>query len=291
MPTFNIDGQLRHPEAANISVMDHGLLYGDGVFEGLRFYNRAIFCGEEHLQRLAASATAIGLELPMSMIAMTQAMQETIEASDQSDGYIRLIVTRGAGPLGIDSSLCANPSTIIIVDQLAFVSDAILHNGVKIVIAATRRFSPDQLDPRIKSLNYLNQIMARREATAAGAHEAILLNQWGRVAEGSGDNLFIVKNGELLTPPVSEGALDGITRKVIMHLAAEEQIEVRECPMTPLDLTTADECFLTGTGAELIPVAQVGSQHLPLERPIFRRLLVAFRNFVKQQSETPDQPL
>jgi len=285
MPTFNIDGQLVNPEGASISVMDHGLLYGDGVFEGLRFYNKNLFFCPEHLERLLDSATAIGLELPMSGAAMTRAMQATIEASDQENGYIRLIVTRGAGPLGIDSTKCQNPRTIIIVDQLALVPDSLMHNGIKVIIAATRRFSADQLDPRIKSLNYLNQIMARREATAAGAHEAILLNQSGRVAEGSADNLFIVKAGVLMTPPISEGALDGITRKIILQLASQADIARRECPLTPLDLVTADECFLTGTGAELIPVAKIGDHALATKRPMFEQLQSAFRSFVQLQTE------
>lgn len=287
MPTFNIDGQLVNPEAANISVMDHGLLYGDGVFEGLRFYNRNVFCCSEHLGRLADSGRAIGLGLPMSNQEMVQAINDTIEASSQQDGYVRLIVTRGAGPLGIDSTQCANPRTIIIVDQLSLVPDAIRQKGIKVIVAATRRFSPDQLDPRIKSLNYLNQIMARREATAAGASEAILLNQWGRVAEGSADNIFIAKAGVLKTPPVSEGALDGITRKVVIQLAELHNIAVTLCPLTPIDLVTADECFLTGTGAEMIPVAAVGDQQLDTQRPIFVQLQQAFRLHVRQYSETP----
>ena len=287
MPTFSIDGELVNPEAANISVMDHGLLYGDGVFEGLRFYSRRVFCCADHLDRLTDSAQAIGLQLPMSHQEMVQAIAATIEASDQQDGYIRLIVTRGAGPLGIDSTLCMNPRTIIIVDQLSLVPDAVLQTGIKIIIAATRRFSPDQLDPRIKSLNYLNQIMARREATAAGANEAILLNQWGRIAEGSADNLFIAKAGVLKTPPISEGALDGITRKVVLQLAAQHNIAIEQCPLTPMDLSTSDECFLTGTGAEMIPVSVVGDQPLSAQRPIFDQLQKAFRAHVRQFAETP----
>jgi len=287
MPTFSIDGQLVNSEAANISVMDHGLLYGDGVFEGLRFYNKRVFCCAEHLDRLADSACAIGLKLPMPCQQMVQAIEATVEASDQRDGYIRLIVTRGAGPLGIDSTLCANPRTIIIVDQLSLVPDVILQKGIKVIVAATRRFSPDQLDPRIKSLNYLNQIMARREATAAGASEAILLNQWGRIAEGSADNIFIVKAGVLMTPPISEGALDGITRKVVLQLAEQHNIATEQCPLTPMDLVTADECFLTGTGAEMIPVSAVGDQHLRAQRPIFDQLQQAFQAHVRQFSDTP----
>jgi branched-chain amino acid aminotransferase len=268
--------------------MDHGLLYGDGVFEGLRFYNKRIFCCAEHLDRLADSAQAIGLELPMSFQEMVQSMKATIEASNQEDGYIRLIVTRGTGPLGIDSTQCANPRTIIIADQLSLVPEAVLQSGITVIIAATRRFSPDQLDPKIKSLNYLNQIMARREATAAGANEAILLNQWGRIAEGSADNIFIVKGGVLKTPPISEGALDGITRKVVLRLAAQHKITAEQCPMTPMDLVTSDECFLTGTGAEMIPVSVIGDKPLRSQRPIFDQLQQAFREHVREFSETSD---
>lgn len=280
MPTFNIDGNLVSQANACLPVMDHGLLYGDGVFEGLRFYEGNIFRCLDHLVRLQDSGLAIGLALPMSFDEMTAAMTSTIEASKQSNGYIRLIVTRGEGPLGIDSSQCKKPRTIIIVDQLAIVAKEIVQLGVKVIVAATRRLNPDQLDPRIKSLNYLNQIMARREATAAGADEAILLNQWGRVAEGSADNVFIVKQNVLKTPPLSEGALDGITRRVVLELAARLGVAAIECPLTTLDLVSADECFLTGTGAELIPVAAVGNQHLSTTRPVFAVLQAAFKNEV-----------
>jgi branched-chain amino acid aminotransferase len=270
--------------------MDHGLLYGDGVFEGLRFYSGNIFRCEDHLTRLQDSAAAIGLSLPMSLAEMNHAMLQTIETSAQSDGYIRLIVTRGEGPLGIDSTQCVEPRTIVIVDQLALVAKNIVQRGVKVIIAATRRLNPDQLDPRIKSLNYLNQIMARREATAAGADEAIMLNQWGRVAEGSADNIFVIKDGKLKTPPISEGALDGITRRVILEIAQRDAIPTLECPLTPLDLQTADECFLTGTGAELLPVAMVGSQQLPAQRSLFDRLQTAFLREVQASTKTqPDQ--
>ena len=294
MPTFNIDGRLVSAADATVSVMDHGLLYGDGVFEGLRFYSGNIFRCQDHLTRLQDSASAIGLQVPMSFADMNQAMMKTIEASGQADGYIRLIVTRGEGPLGIDPTQCVQPRTIVIVDQLALVPKEIVQNGVKVIIASTRRLSPDQLDPRIKSLNYLNQIMARREATAAGANEAIMLNQWGRVAEGSADNVFVVKDGLLKTPPTTEGALDGITRKVILEVAQRHQISVCECPLTLLDLQTADECFLTGTGAELLPVAMVGSHKLPGQRRIFERIQAAFLKETHQPAkdhlEAKDNP-
>ena len=280
MPTFNIDGKPAAAEAAQISVMDHGLLYGDGVFEGLRFYGGKIFLCEAHLRRLKQSAKAISLTLPMSDAAMTEAMNDTIQRSGQTEGYIRLIVTRGVGPLGIDASSCTHPKTIVIVDHLALVPDEIVQQGIKVVIAATRRLAPDQLDPRIKSLNYLNNILARNEANAAGANEAILLNDRGRVAEGSADNVFIVQDGKLVTPPVSEGALDGITRGVILELAEKCNIPAFEQPITTFDLINADECFLTGSGAELIPVAVVGNTELPTARPVFSELRAAFRQLV-----------
>lgn len=286
MPTFSIDGKLINPEDAMISVMDHGLLYGDGVFEGLRFYGGNIFRSESHLMRLQDSAAAIGLLLPMTVEDIQRAMLRAVSASKQTDGYIRLIVTRGEGPLGIDSSKCHQPRIIIIVDQLALVPAHVVQHGVKVIIAATRRLNSDQLDPRIKSLNYLNQIMARREATVAGADEAIMLNQWGRVAEGSADNVFVVKRQVLKTPPLSEGALDGITRQVVLELAEQLGLSVQECPLTTLDLVTADECFLTGTGAELLPVSMVGHHTLAQNRPIFDRIQSAFFDEVQKTQTT-----
>ena len=284
MPTFNIDGQSTPAAEANISVLDHGLLYGDGVFEGLRFYASRIFRCSEHLVRLKNSATAIGLVLPMSEQEMADAMNEAIDRSGQADGYIRLVVTRGTGPLGIDSSTCRNPKTIVIVDELALVPEETVKQGAKVIIASTRRLSPDQVDPRVKSLNYLNNIMARNEANAAGADEAILLNDRGRIAEGSGDNVFVVQQGELKTPPTTEGALEGITRGAIIELAQACNIPVSESPLTPFDLATADECFLTGTGAELIPVKYVGQTQLNDERPVFDKLQSEFRQMVSGQS-------
>ena len=280
MPTFNIDGQSVNQANATVSVMDHGLLYGDGVFEGLRFYTESIFKCREHLVRLEDSATAIGLKLPMSFDDMTQAMEETIAASKLSNGYIRLLVTRGEGPLGIDASTCSSPKTIIIVDQLSLVPKSISEAGIKVVIASTRRLSADQLDPRVKSLNYLNNILARNEANNAGAQEAIMLNQLGRVAEGSADNVFIVHNGIVKTPPTTEGALAGITRETIIEIAQTLDISFSEQPLTSFDLVTADECFLTGTGAELIAVRQIDNTTLPTPRPVFEKLQAAFHSFV-----------
>lgn len=280
MPTFNIDGNPTDQSHATVSVMDHGLLYGDGVFEGLRFYGGSIFRCDAHLDRLHNSAKAIGLNLPMSNDEILAAMEDTITRSGQKDGYIRLVVTRGVGPLGIDASTCRDPRTIVIVDELALVPAEIVQHGIKVIIASTRRISPDQLDPRIKSLNYLNNILARNEANAAGAEEAILLNDRGRVAEGSADNVFIVRGGKIFTPPTSEGALDGITRAVVLELAEKCNIKIEETPLTTFDLTTSDECFLTGTGAELIPVRQIGETELTAARPVFDEIRSAFRDLV-----------
>ncbi len=290
MPTFNIDAQIVNPEAACISVMDHGLLYGDGVFEGLRFYDHHIFAATEHLVRLNASAKAIGLTLPLTDRVMLQSMRDTIEASGLTDGYVRLVVTRGAGLLGIDPASCNNPKTIIIVDELSLVPKAIVQKGIKVIIASIKRFDRDQLDPRIKSLNYLNQILARQQATAAGAHEALLLNKDGRLAEGSADNIFVVKNGCIKTPAIKEGALDGITRKTILRLCHDHKISASEGQITVAELLDSDECFLTGTGAELIPVADVDGKPYANKRPVFERLQRSFSNFVREQRDDTSIP-
>ncbi len=288
MPTFNIDGDLVAEADATISVMDHGLLYGDGVFEGLRFYNGQIFRCAAHLERLSASADAIGLTIPMTDAALGRAMSETITASNQDNGYIRLIVTRGSGPLGINPATCKNPRVIIIVDQLALVPEEIVQQGAAVIIAKTRRLSANQLNPTIKSLNYLNNILARAEANKAGVEEAIMLNAEGRVAEGSADNVFIVHSGKLITPPISEGALAGITRAAILELAQKLGIECVETPLYPEDLYGADECFLTGTGAELIPVKRIDEVDLRPDRPTYARLQQAFKTLVATKPEAED---
>lgn len=221
MAVFSINGVICDAGKATISVMDHGFLYGDGVFEGLRFYRQKILKLSAHLYRLKDSATALGIELPVTLEEIKSALDDVIRASAEKDGYIRLIVTRGVGPLGIDPRQCKPGSLVIIADKLSMMSQAVLDQGAKLIIAGTRRYSPDQLDSRIKSLNYLNQIQGRIEANAAGADEAVLLNQAGFVAEGTADNLFIVRNGVLLTPPVKDGALDGITRGIILELAEQ----------------------------------------------------------------------
>jgi branched-chain amino acid aminotransferase len=271
-----IDGKTVNDSDAKISVMDHGLLYGDGVFEGLRFYQRRIFRLDQHLDRLARSAKAIGLTIPMSMRRITQDLQKAIEESKIADGYIRLVITRGVGALGINPLTCQDGKTIIIVDNLQIVSASALKEGAKLIVASTRRFAADQLDPRIKSLNYLNQIMAKREALSAGADEAIMLNQNGNVAEGSADNIFIIENGALRTPPTSDGALEGITRGVVIEIAKTLEIPCSEKSLSPYDLISADECFLTGTGAELIPVLSVNGSKLPKKRTLFDKIQSSF---------------
>lgn len=278
-----LNGKIVAAEQARISVFDHGLLYGDGVFEGIRFYNGKAFRLRAHLERLLLSARAIALEIPYSIEALANAVLETIAAAPDSNGYLRMVVTRGVGPLGIDPSRCHSPQLFIIADILHMVSDRVRTEGAKIIIAATRRLGADGLDPRIKSLNYLNHILARMEATHAGADEAILLNSAGRIAEGSADNIFLVKKNELLTPPVIEGALDGITRQVVLELAEQLGIPARETPLAPYDLFTADECFLTGTGAELIPVGYADGRTIPsCPGPVYQQLAKAFRELVNQ---------
>lgn len=257
-----LNGHLVPLNEARISVFDHGLLYGDGVFEGIRFYRRQPFKLAAHLDRLLDSARAIALDLPWSRDALSEAVMETVAAYGGEDGYLRLVATRGEGALGIDPRSCNCPSLFIIADRLNMVAREVRERGARLIIAATRRLPPDGLDPRIKSLNYLNHVMARIEANQAGADEAILLNAAGRVAEGTADNIFVVRKGRLLTPPPIEGALAGITRETVMTLALEADMIVVETPLAPYDLYTADECFLTGTGAELIPVAEIDARRM-----------------------------
>lgn len=276
-----IGGELVPSDRARLSVMDHGLLYGDGVFEGIRFYAGRPFLLEAHLKRLEDSARAIALALPRSHEEIAAIVRQVIDAYGGTDGYLRLLVTRGVGPLGINPATCRQPELIVIADHLQMVDDEIRNKGIRTIIASTRRLSADGLDPRIKSLNYLNHILARLEANRAGVEEALMLNRQGQLAEGTADNVFVVREGRLLTPPASDGALEGITRNLIMRLAAQRDIAVSECSLAPYDLYTADECFLTGTGAELIPVREVDGRalrHCPGE--VFRRLSQAFAEYI-----------
>ena len=279
-----LNGRLMPAAEASVSVLDHGLLYGDGVFEGIRFYHRRAFRLAAHLRRLADSARALALELPMDAAALSAAIAEVIAAASWESGYLRLVVTRGTGALGLDPRSCAKPSIFIIADTLRLMPEQ-GHRGARLIIAATRRLGADGLDPRIKSLNYLNPILARLEANHAGADEAIMLNGAGRVAEGTADNVFIVREHRLLTPPVTEGALDGVTRALMLELARAAGIESTERPLAPYDLYTADECFLTGTAAELVPVAEIDGR--PLRQcpgPVYTELTARFQALIATET-------
>jgi branched-chain amino acid aminotransferase len=252
-----IDDSIIPADQASVSVFDHGLLYGDGVFEGLRFYHGTTFMLEAHLERLEQSAAAIGLVLPCSRQQIAVAIESLVEAYPADSGYLRLVVTRGPGSLGIDPRSCSRAVMFIIADELRVMSVSDPSEGVSLHVARTRRMPAQCLSPEIKSLNYLNNILARIEANRAGMDEALMLNLEGFVSEGSVDNLFIVSEGVLRTPPISDGLLAGITRAVVIEVAIEAGIACEETSLRLEDLQRAEECFLTGTGAELIPVRQI----------------------------------
>jgi branched-chain amino acid aminotransferase len=280
-----LNGQIMPTAEAMIPVQDHGLLYGDGIFEGIRFYHRRPFRLQAHLDRLWLSARAIDLMIPETPEQISAAVDEVVAVQSSDDGYLRLVVTRGTGPLGLDPRRCSRPNIFIIADRLALVPSEVADRGLAVIIASTRRLGPDGLDPRIKSLNYLNHILARQEANRAQADEAILLNVQGRVTEGSADNVFVVKAGQLMTPPVIDGALDGITRGVVLELARALKIPAAEISLSTFDLHTADECFLTGTGAELLPVRTIDGRAVSAcPGPLFRRLREAYRTLILAES-------
>src|SRR5438067_1655073 len=257
--TIFLDGEFVPEGDAKVSVFDHGLLYGDGIFEGIRFYNGSVFRLEEHLDRLWDSARSICLELPMSRSEMKEALLETIRKNDLREGYIRLIVTRGVGNLGLNPTQCKRPSVIIIATTIALYSKEVCEKGLTVVTCATRRTGAAALNPAVKSLNYLNNVMARIEANLAEADEALMLNDQGNVAECTADNVFIIKHGQIFTPPISAGALRGITRFVAFYIAAGRGIKNTETDITRQDVFVAEECFLTGTAAEVIPVRKHSS--------------------------------
>jgi len=283
-----IDGKFYSEANAKISVFDHGLLYGDGIFEGIRFYNGRVFRLEEHLHRLWDSARSICLEIPMTMREMTEAVLETIRQNHLRDGYIRLLVTRGIGNLGLNPTQCESPSVIIIAATIALYHEDFYRKGLTIVTCATRRSNPASLNPAVKSLNYLNNVMARVEANLAGADEALMLNDAGNVAECTADNVFIVKHGQIFTPPVTAGALRGITRAVVFEIAAELGVKVRETDITRHDVFVADECFLTGTAAEIVPVVKADGRPIGNGKPgpITARIIARFRQ-VTRETGTP----
>jgi branched-chain amino acid aminotransferase len=279
-----IDGKF-YPEAeAKISVFDHGLLYGDGIFEGIRFYNGRVFRLEEHLRRLWDSAHSIQLKIPMTMREMSDALLETIRQNHLRDGYIRLVVTRGIGNLGLNPAQCKSPSVIIIAATIALYHEDFYRKGLTIVTCATRRISPAALNPAVKSLNYLNNVMARIEADLAGADEALMLNEAGNVAECTADNVFIVKHGQISTPPVSAGALQGITRSVVFEIAAKLGIKILETDITRHDVFVANECFLTGTAAEIVPVVKVDGRLIGSGKPgpVTTRVIAQFREMTRE---------
>jgi branched-chain amino acid aminotransferase len=274
-----VDGAFYGRDEASVSVFDHGLLYGDGVFEGIRIYNGTVFRLKEHLERLYRSARYIMLEIPLSIQEMEEAVLRTVAENRRTDGYIRLVVTRGKGTLGIDPARCERPSVIIIVDDIQLYPPEYYTNGIAIVTASTRRLPPDGIDPRVKSLNYLNNILAKLEAKQAGCIEAVMLNRDGFAAECTADNLFIVSDGTLLTPQTVDGALGGITRSFVLELASSCGIPAGETRLSRYDLYGADECFLTGTGAEIVPVVSIDGRRIGTGKPgaVTAKLLEAFR--------------
>jgi branched-chain amino acid aminotransferase len=282
-----IDGKYYNERAAKISVFDHGLLYGDGVFEGIRAYHGRVFKLREHINRLFCSAKSILLEIPMSHAHIMRAVMEACRVNKIRDGYVRLIVTRGVGSLGLNPHRCKHPSIIIIADKIQLYPPAFYQKGMEIVTVPTLRNLHSALNPAIKSLNYLNNILAKIEANQAGCEEAVMLNAEGFVAECSGDNLFIVKNGQLFTPPLSAGALYGITRGVVMELAEEEGLAVSEPNLTRYDLFNADECFLTGTGAEIVPVVKIDGRVIGTGKPgpITLKLVTEYHALTKNSGE------
>ncbi|MDB6132220.1 MAG: ilvE [Verrucomicrobiales bacterium] len=283
-----IDGTLHEESDARISVLDHGLLYGDGVFEGIRFYNGRVFRLEEHLDRLYKSARSILLQIPITLEEMTAAVLQTCRANGLNDGYIRLVITRGKGAMGLSPYSCPKASVIIIACGIKLYSEEAYRAGLTMATCATRRPSHDILSPQVKSLNYLNNIMAKVEALQAGAEEGIMLNERGLVAECTGDNVFIVRHGAIATPPISSGALDGITRAVVFEVATQLGITIREAEISRHDIYTADECFLTGTAAEVIAATKldqrvIGDGH---PGPVTQRVISRFRE-IASSTGTP----
>jgi len=262
-----IDGKFYSERDAKVSVFDHGLLYGDGVFEGIRAYNGRVFKLKEHIDRLYSSAHALLLNIPMTQAQLCQATVDTVKANKLKDSYIRLVVTRGVGTLGLNPKSCKQPSIIIIAGKIQVYPPELYARGMDIVTVPTVRNLHSAVNPAIKSLNYLNNILAKIEANNAGVEEAVMLNSEGYVAEGTADNLFIVKNGELYTPPLSAGALYGITRATVIELAQQACVKVCEPNLTRYDLFNADECFVTGTGAEIMPVVKIDGRAIGNGKP------------------------
>jgi branched-chain amino acid aminotransferase len=279
-----ISGKYYEKEHAKISVYDHGLLYGDGVFEGMRSYHGKVFRLKQHLDRLWDSARSIWLTIPITQEQLAHAVNETLAKNSIRDGYIRLLVTRGSGTLGLDPNKCPVPEVIIITDHIQMYPKEFYENGLKIVTASTIRNHTGALSPRIKSLNYLNNILAKIEGLRAGCVEALMLNDRGEVAECTGDNIFLVKGGVLFTPPIDAGILEGITRNAVIELAEAAGITVRQIPLSRHDVYIADEVFLTGSAAEVIPVVEIDSRVIGSGKPgpMTKRLTEAFHRLTRE---------
>ena len=282
-----INGKFYSEKNSKISVFDHGLLYGDGVFEGIRAYHGRVFKLKEHIDRLFYSAKAILLNIPMSKQQLMDATVETCRKNNLNDGYVRLVVTRGAGTLGLNPNRCSNPQVIIIADTIQLYPASLYKKGMEIVTVATTRNHHNAVNPAIKSLNYLNNILAKIEANTAGYEEAIMLNSEGYVAECTGDNLFIIKDNQMFTPSLSSGALHGITRQTSIDLVEELGVPTSEPNLTRYDLYNADECFLTGTGAEIVPVVKIDERKIGNGKPgkITKKLVKAYQELTKVSGE------
>jgi len=283
-PKVYINGKLFDKPDAKISVYDHGLLYGDGVFEGIRIYDGKIFRLRQHVERLFESARAIKLDIPLTREHLTEAILGTVRANNKQNGYIRPLVTRGAGTLGLDPRKTTDPQVIIIVDDISLYPPEVYEHGLELATVATIRNHPDAVNPRIKSLNYLNNILAKIEGIQAGCLEALMLNHKGEIAECSGDNIFLVKEGVLRTPSLEAGILEGVTRNAVLELARAAKTPVLEMPLTRHDVYIADECFLTGTAAELIPVVKCDGRAIGNGKPgpVTRQLHEQFHQLVRQ---------
>ena len=282
MKKIYLDGLIVDEVDAKVSVFDHGLLYGDGVFEGIRFYNHRVFRLEEHIRRLYDSAKSILLTIPLTPQEMIAATCATIRANGLVDGYIRLVITRGVGPMGLSPYKCPKASVIIIVDTISLYSEEAYANGLTMATCSSRRPSHDILSPQVKSLNYLNNVMAKVEALQAGAEEGLILNDLGLVAECTGDNVFVIRDGLITTPPITAGALPGITRAAVIDIARELGIPLAERDLSRHDIYTCDECFLTGTAAEVIAATKLDQRVLGTGKPgpITQKIIARFREIV-----------
>ena len=274
-----INGTFHTKEEAKISVFDHGLLYGDGVFEGIRIYNGRVFKLDEHLKRLYDSANSIMLAMPMTLDELRHATVLTVRENNMRDGYIRLIITRGIGSLGLNPLTCEKPQVIIIVDKVALYPKELYQTGMRIVTVPTQRNMAAAIPPQVKSLNYLNNILAKIEAINAGVEEAVMLNSYGLISECTGDNIFVVKNNVVMTPPSYMGVLEGVTRNTVMELAGQLSYTAKQRILTRHDLFTADECFLTGSAAEIVPVTHVDGRTIGNGKPgyVTKQLMAAFK--------------